>query len=171
MTPLSWNSLQPFGGVTYDIQVQVSFNQNEYGLLFGWLVTGDLSLVAWATQLGQPNLWEQTCFEAFFQVMQAPAYYELNISPEKEWNLYQLSGYRSGRRLVSDVNVALHIEKTPAQFLLQAQFSGYWPQVQQNSLTAILYLGDTPTHWAYTHSPTRPDFHAQFSSGTMEVSP
>jgi hypothetical protein len=162
MNPLTWSSLQPFGGLTSDIQVHVGFAQNAHGLDLEWHVQGDLHLIQWSTQAERENLWEQTCFEAFFQTTEHISYYELNISPQKDWKLYRFSGYRSGRCSVSNVSPSLHVEQTPERFLLQAQFSGNWPLVKQNALTAILYLGESPTYWAHAHSQGRPDFHAPF---------
>lgn len=170
MHPLSWNALQPFGGLPSDVQVHVGFSQHSGGLSLGWRVEGDLDLVQWETQAGQENLWEQTCFEAFFQTTEHPMYYELNVSPEKEWKLYQLTGYRTGRRSVSEIPLSLHVERTRTLFHLQVDLLGNWPSIQRNALTAILYLQESPTYWAHTHAPERPDFHAHFSEPLLEAS-
>ena len=44
----------------------------------------------------QDNLWRHTCFEVFLGRPGAKGYWELNIAPNGDWNLYQFSDYRSG---------------------------------------------------------------------------
>ncbi len=171
MEPLSWNSLHPFEGLTCDLQVEAGFLQNERGLKLAWRVQGDIPLVRWTSQVGRENLWEQTCFEAFFQTNQHPAYEELNISPEKEWKLYRFTGYRTGQHSVSDLSWQIQVEKKVDSFLVQANLLGPWPQVKRYSLTTILYLADKPTHWACAHPKNRPDFHAPFAAAIENTFP
>ena len=40
------------------------------------------------------ELWKATCFELFFTSKNQKGYYEINISPSKQWNIYTFKGYR-----------------------------------------------------------------------------
>ena len=42
------------------------------------------------------GLWEETCFEFFLGVKDAPGYWEFNLSPAGHWNVYRFAGYRQG---------------------------------------------------------------------------
>jgi hypothetical protein len=50
------------------------------------------------------RLWEHTCFEAFLarkssdSTLLLEEYWELNISPSRDWNLYHFDAYRQGQR-------------------------------------------------------------------------
>ncbi|MEB3156636.1 MAG: DOMON-like domain-containing protein [Cyanobacteriota bacterium] len=44
------------------------------------------------------GLWEHTCFELFLAAEGMDPYWEVNLAPSGDWNLYRLSGYREGLR-------------------------------------------------------------------------
>ncbi|MCW5893286.1 MAG: hypothetical protein KIT14_22455 [bacterium] len=44
------------------------------------------------------RLWEETCCEAFVAPAAGAAYWELNLAPSGDWNLYRFSGYREDMR-------------------------------------------------------------------------
>ncbi|MEY4297523.1 MAG: hypothetical protein RLZZ423_702 [Cyanobacteriota bacterium] len=62
------------------------------------------ALAAWrlpppaAQPARRDGLWQSTCFEAFFGVPGQPQYWEINLAPSGDWNLYALSAYREGLR-------------------------------------------------------------------------
>jgi len=43
------------------------------------------------------GLWQHTCFEAFAGLLGSDSYWEYNLSPSGDWNVYRFSGYRSGQ--------------------------------------------------------------------------
>jgi len=71
----------------------------SYGLVSQRLAPIDgLERWAMASPRGarKDELWHHTCFEAFLGLPGSDAYWELNVSPDGDWNLYRFSGYRSG---------------------------------------------------------------------------
>ena len=42
------------------------------------------------------GLWQSTCLELFIAQPNEPRYWEINLSPSGDWNVYRLSGYRQG---------------------------------------------------------------------------
>jgi hypothetical protein len=42
------------------------------------------------------NLWEDTCFEFFLGVKDSERYWEFNLSPSGDWNVYRFEAYRQG---------------------------------------------------------------------------
>jgi hypothetical protein len=43
------------------------------------------------------GLWQHTCFEVFAGLVGSDSYWEINLSPSGDWNVYRFSGYRSGQ--------------------------------------------------------------------------
>ncbi|NBP98187.1 MAG: hypothetical protein EBU51_01100, partial [Synechococcaceae bacterium WB6_3A_227] len=43
------------------------------------------------------NLWQHTCFEAFWAEVNSTTYWELNYSVNSDWNIYKFSNYRSNQ--------------------------------------------------------------------------
>ena len=43
------------------------------------------------------GLWQHTCFEAFFGVLGSDDYWEFNLAPSGDWNVYRFAGYRAGQ--------------------------------------------------------------------------
>ena len=115
------------------------------------------------------ELWQSTCFEAFFAEPGQERYWEINLAPNGHWNVYRLDGYRRGLRpepLVSGLTYALR--QSAAE--LQLRFSlNLQPLIAESSglecsLTAVL---DHPQHgcsfWALNHSGDQADFHRRDS--------
>lgn len=42
------------------------------------------------------ELWQHTCLEAFLAPAGSAAYWEVNLAPSGDWNVYRLSAYRQG---------------------------------------------------------------------------
>ncbi len=59
--------------------------------------TGSLLLPpAAAAPARRDGLWGRTCLELFLALPGSAPYWEVNLSPSGDWNLYRLSGYRQG---------------------------------------------------------------------------
>jgi hypothetical protein len=115
------------------------------------------------------ELWQSTCFEAFFAEPGQERYWEINLAPNGHWNVYRLDRYRQGLRpepLVSELTYTLRQSATE----LQLSFSlNLQPLLAESaglecSLTAVL---DHPQHgcsfWALHHSGDQADFHRRDS--------
>ena len=115
------------------------------------------------------ELWQSTCFEAFFAEPGQERYWEINLAPNGHWNVYRLDRYRQGLRpepLVNGLTYALRQSATALQLCFSLNLQ---PLIAESSglecsLTAVL---DHPQHgcsfWALNHSGDQADFHRRDS--------
>lgn len=109
------------------------------------------------------ELWLATCFEAFVRPKGGLAYWEFNLTPAFDWQVYALSGYRKGRHPVAGI--------TPPAAKAQATAGGYQLEIVWSlgdsipqdctwdvGLTAVV-LDEAVSYWALRHAPDKPDFH------------
>ncbi|MEL0340336.1 MAG: hypothetical protein VXA52_09230, partial [Synechococcus sp.] len=52
--------------------------------------------VAAASPQRRDELWQSTCLELFIAQPNEPRYWEINLAPSGDWNVYRLDGYRQG---------------------------------------------------------------------------
>jgi hypothetical protein len=129
------------------------------------------------------GLWQHTCFELFLGVLGESAYWEFNLSPSGDWNVYSMTAYRQGQapeltyeqlevhvtgplaapRLadcrLSGPRALLELEThCPLPPMLQAcRQSGHTLEV---GLSAVLESqSGALSFWALRHPGPEPDFH------------
>ncbi|MFM7675163.1 MAG: DOMON-like domain-containing protein [Synechococcus sp.] len=115
------------------------------------------------------GLWQHTCLEAFLAPEDSEeAYWELNLSPCGDWNVYGLSGYRRGLRpetLSGPPSLERH--RSGGQGEDRIVFTARWPLPPplvgaplRIGITAVLedLRGDL-SYWALAHTGPEPDFH------------
>jgi hypothetical protein len=123
------------------------------------------------------GLWQSTCFEAFVGQPGQRHYWEINLAPSGDWNVYALSAYREG----------LH----PEPAVTQLPFRLIRPQADADrsvperleldlevdlsrlivasaplelSVTAVLdHLQHGCSYWAWRHTAQQADFHRRDS--------
>ncbi|MBI3776593.1 MAG: DOMON-like domain-containing protein [Gammaproteobacteria bacterium] len=111
------------------------------------------------------DLWRTTCFELFMKATSASEYWEVNLAPSCDWNVYRFTGYRS----------ALQPE-------LQIDDIKITPEVSQSHLTGLRATLPVPPpllgrpfavgiscviediegklhYFALRHDGVKPDFH------------
>ncbi len=136
-------------------------------------ITGEIEAVQWPDPIAHPprqtELWQQTCLECFVAIPGQSAYWEINLSPSRAWNLYALSDYRSAltesaaydqlviqtSRSGSHLSLSLILDLTPLVALETAIAL---------SMTAVIQ--DQQNHcsyWAIAHVADQPDFHDRAS--------
>ena len=125
------------------------------------------------------GLWQHTCFEAFVASPGSEAYWEFNLSPSGDWNVYRFDGYRTGQSQ-EEYYSALPFQVLgphPAppdgggaglapgerlELALQCPLPPQLAQVSQLELgfTAVLEQPDGAlSYWALHHPGPEPDFH------------
>lgn len=110
------------------------------------------------------GLWEQTCFECFLAEYATPGYWEINLSPAGNWNIFRFDGYRRGMReepAVDHLPVAVHREKAVLRVVCRIDLSTLgisrpWLRV---ALSAVIKSEIGAGYWALAHPCSRPDFH------------
>ena len=108
------------------------------------------------------RLWRHTCFEAFVQGCDAPAYREFNFSPSGAWQAYAFSDYRQGGPLALSAAPRSECTETGALRLCALVSPPDLPpgQCLRLGLTAVLESeAGKLFYWALAHPPGRPDFH------------
>ena len=111
------------------------------------------------------NLWRHTCFEAFLACPGAEKYWELNVAPNGDWNLYQFSGYRTGgmaEPLAEPPEVNFSIDRVGCRCTIQIPLKPWWQHTELPEIALTMVLEDQSgclSYWAMTHPRDKPDFH------------
>ena len=135
-------------------------------LVVNWELRGMIDRICWPLPLNPAGrtfgLWEHTCVEVFLGELDAPAYYEINLSPAGDWNTFSFADVRAGMAETPLLClVDTHRQQATGVVTLSASFS-----VSAN-LTTPLRIGlsavieDTAGslhYFALAHAE-RPDFH------------
>ena len=111
------------------------------------------------------RLWEHTCFEAFFARPDSPAYWELNVAPTGDWNLYGFSDYRQGQTTMATAEpptVSIHRVGAGLQCTIALDARGFWPD-DAIPWAGLTMVAEAPTgslsYWALSHPGQEADFH------------
>lgn len=134
-----------------------------------WSLSGDLSLLSLAGPPGPPSrrdgLWRDTCFEMFLAVAGEPDYWEFNLAPSGDWNVYHFAGYRDGmlpelalRKLPFTVSRAPRRLDLAVSVDLDRLGAGARELEAGVSVVLRTRLGGLG-HWALRHAGPEPDFH------------
>ena len=96
-------SLIPFASDALPtIEIVGNIDRADNILSIEYQLLGDLDSVAIASPAVAPSrkfeLWESTCFEFFIGVLGDRNYWEFNLSPSGDWNVFHLDDYRQGLR-------------------------------------------------------------------------
>lgn len=112
------------------------------------------------------ELWKATCFEFFLAVRDEPGYWEFNISPSGDWNVYRMDAYRRVGFREETLLSWLHSEfkELSAEYWLDVSVD-LTPLIRPGhemfmAITAILQTKDgSETYWALAHPAAQADFH------------
>jgi len=192
-------ALEPFGGLPHPPDLTVSGQASRQAhrqagqqahrqdghqagsLELVWRLTGDLDTLV----LPEPSqsrrrcdgLWQTTCLEAFWGFAGQQAYWELNLAPSGDWNLYRLSHYRGPLTHVElEVPPAWQVRRSARELEVVVELDlaevagGDDPGVAglplEVSLTAVIdQVGQGVSYWALAHTGAEPDFHRRDSFG------
>jgi len=116
------------------------------------------------------ELWKKTCFEFFLAIKDQPQYWEFNMSPSGDWNVYHMDAYRRVcfREEMSIQQLQFEVQQEPSCFTLDAVVD-LKPIIQQShfldvGITAVIQTADgNETYWAPTHPAPLADFHLRES--------
>lgn len=177
--------LQPFSPEPHlqEIALACAAVVDERGILrLQYRLSGPLQSLALPPATPEPGrrdgLWESTCFEAFFGQAGQPNYWEINLGPSGDWNLYALSDYRTSLRQEERVS------RLPFQQVREPVASCDPTSLQHLDLELVLDLRgllalDGPlelsatavldhrsfgcSYWAWRHTGPEADFHRRDS--------
>ena len=168
-------SLIPFPAFAIpDISVsgEISLQNNIVDLHY--VLAGRLQDVLFPSTSMNPHrndeLWKLTCFEFFLAAQEQPQYWEFNMSPSGDWNIYHMDAYRrvGFREETSFSRLPFEVRKETDLFHVNALVD-LDPILQPGQFlefgiaTIIQSTDGTETYWALTHPASFADFHLRES--------
>lgn len=166
-------SLIPFGDPVPDLKLEVAIARRSNRLALNYALTGDLARVmippAAPTPSRRDGLWQATCFEFFVALKDSPQYWEFNLSPSGDWNIYHLDDYRQGMQAEARFDAlpfVVHRRPDSLSLDLEISLDSIIPMDApiQVAITAVIQRIDgTFGYWALAHCGPRPDFHQRKS--------
>ena len=114
-------------------------------------------------------LWESTCFEFFIGIPGNSNYWEFNLSPTGDWNIFHLDDYRQGLRnelAFESLPVKIDRQLNSLSLSLSFDLTNIIPAstpIQVSVTTVIKLIQGDISYWALSHTGTEPDFHQRDS--------
>ena len=167
--------LQPFAAdsLTAGLELAVSVARSSSSLLLRCELRGRLEDVLLPEQAAAPScryqLWQQTCFELFVAPAGSPQYWEVNLSPSGDWNVYAFDAYREGMREEQAVTaLPCQIDQQPDFLTLEfvfplARIIAPEQPVEAAASAVIQGRNGLTSFWALRHCGPQPDFHRRDS--------
>jgi hypothetical protein len=166
-------NLNPFSNSPLDLTITGHISRNSNQLDIGYLISGNLSAIAIPspnpTPQRQHQLWENTCLEFFLTLKNTTQYWEFNLSPNGDWNIYRFTDYRQGMREETAFTSLPFDLKTNSQTLQLNLTLNLEPIISTTAnltigVTAVIKTQDNNlSYWALTHPGAKPDFHQRDS--------
>jgi hypothetical protein len=175
--------LDPFPADPILPQIEITGNvdRSDDLLLIEYQLFGDLSLVSIDPPASLPSrrfhLWESTCFEFFIGTPGDRHYWEFNLSPSGDWNVFYLDDYRQGLRdetaftslpftvdrQVNTVRLNLEFDLSKIISLAQPLEMNIDRDLELAVTTVIKSTRSELSYWAVKHSGKEADFHLRDS--------
>jgi hypothetical protein len=168
-------SLVPFATEISLPQIELSgrIDRDREWLSIEYQLQGDLNSIAIdplvISPSRQPELWQDTCLEFFIGVPGDRNYWEFNLSPSGEWNVFHLDDYRQGLRdEAAFSSLPFTVERRENSLLLSLKFDLSkiisLDRDLEVSVTAVIKsTQDAISYWALTHTGKEADFHLRDS--------
>jgi hypothetical protein len=155
------------------IEISGKIDRHDGLLAIEYQLIGDLTQVEIPAPAEPPtrkfHLWEATCFEFFLGIPGDRNYWEFNLSPAGDWNIFHLDDYRQGLRdELAFTSLPFTIEQQPNSCSLALEFDldrivSREQSIEVSVTTVIKSLEDEMSYWALTHCGTEADFHLRDS--------
>jgi len=132
--------------------------------------TGAILLPASSIPVRKHDLWRATCFEFFIAIQDQPCYWEFNMSPSGNWNVYAMDAYRqvNMREEVAFTQLPFEFKKTNDEVTLDITVD-LNPIIQSETIlemgvTTIIQTNDgNESFWGLVHPGLQADFHLRNS--------
>ncbi len=155
------------------IEISGKIDRHDGLLAIEYQLSGDLTQVEIPAPAEFPtrtsHLWEATCFEFFLGIPGDRNYWEFNLSPSGDWNIFHLDDYRQGlRNELAFTSLPFTIKQQPNSFSLCLELDLTKMILEavdlEVSVTAVIKsLQGEMSYWALTHCGTEADFHRRAS--------
>jgi hypothetical protein len=151
---------------------RVSFQNNLLSLRYA--LDGNIENMRLPPASRNPNrkngLWKFTCFECFLAIKDQPGYWEFNMSPSGDWNVYRMDAYRRiGFRketAISQASVTFKKESEKCSLDVSVDLTPvirHGEELQMAIAAVIQTIDAAETYWALVHPASQPDFHLRES--------
>ncbi|NEP10411.1 MAG: DOMON-like domain-containing protein [Symploca sp. SIO2C1] len=168
-------SLQPFDSNSPLTNCAIVGNITRYNhtLAISYELRCQLAELAIPTSASEPTrkdeLWKTTCFEFFFGIKDSPQYWEFNLSPTEDWNVYRFAAYRQGmQEEMAFSSLPFKIQKQPDLLLLTLEVNLEQlisaNQALEVAISAVVKPREGKvSYWALVHPGSQADFHQRDS--------
>lgn len=162
-------SLIPFNHVTApNIAIAGSISRDRHKLKIEYMLTGELDTVIIPPPKAEGDrlfdLWNHTCFEFFLGIQGTSEYWEFNLSPTSDWNVFHFLNYR--HNIVEEVNfnslpATIVRDKDCLKLALEVELAKIIsPNINlEIGMTAVIEAQHQISYWAVKHAATKADFH------------
>jgi hypothetical protein len=160
-----------------DIKITGKIARHTNTLAIHYNLHGNLAEVDILPQADSPirkdNLWEDTCFEFFLGVKDSERYWEFNLSPSGDWNVYRFDAYRQGIQTEIAFGILPYNIQQGSESLLLSLELDLTPIIQADqpldvAISGVVKLQDAEAnYWALVHPGGQADFHHR-DSFTLE---
>lgn len=164
-------SLIPFPGSDVpDVQLNGQVGRQNNSLTLQYSLRGETARILLPERSSQPvrrdGLWVTTCFEFFLAPLNDPQYWEFNLSPSGDWNVYRMDAYRrvGFREEMSIDRLQSEAWLDAGCFMLNANID-LSPLIEQNHpiqigiSSVIQTIEKHESYWALGHPDVKADFH------------
>jgi hypothetical protein len=167
-------SLQPFEPTKIDLQITGEISRENNILTFRFVLKGDLEKIEFPKTANIPirknELWQTTCFEIFVGIENSTRYWEFNISPSGDWNVYRFDNYRQGMQEETKVeSLACYIYSESRNLLLGTdafdlrKLASKDENFKVSITTVVKEKNGNISYWALKHCGEEADFHLRDS--------
>jgi hypothetical protein len=157
-----------------DVSITGNVSRQGNMLAVQYSLVGNIDEIALPARPEHPSrrddLWKKTCFEFFLAVEKQPHYWEFNLAPSGDWNVYRMDTYRriGFREETSIQGLQLETQTLPDLITLKAtvDLSSILEvdDLCQMGITAVIQTKNgRETYWALAHPAPQADFHLRES--------
>ncbi len=167
--------LKPFPIIDYlpAIELLGTIDRQASRLAIEYRLSGDLNNIEIphpaALSTRKDRLWESTCFEFFLGIPGDRDYWEFNLAPSGDWNIFHLDDYRQDlREELAFTSLPFKIDRQPNLLSLILEFDlskiiAADRSIEISVTTVIKSHEDEISYWALTHCGMKADFHLRDS--------
>ena len=172
LIPLVKNAL------TSSLKIDGCIKRDSSSIFIHYQLAGKLSEILLPEQSDMPtrksHLWDRTCFEFFIAVKDSPHYWEFNLTPSGDWNVFHFRDYRDGMKE--------ELTFTSLPFKIQSKYEVFQLElacdlkriIKKSDLIEIAVSAvvegrnEEVSYWALSHCGLKADFHRR-DSFTLEL--
>lgn len=110
------------------------------------------------------DLWEHTCFECFLAIKDTLKYWEFNLAPNLDWNVFRFLHYRyniAEETNFNSLSATIVQEKDCLKLAFEVELAKIISSniILEIGITAVIEEQHQISYWALKHLSTEADFH------------